>query len=73
MFWIEEVNSGIFKLFQLQKYPGEKCNENDDPGVYYHDTDEWPAHPPVGMWFSGGILNRFMKEWLLRMEEKRPA
>ena len=36
MFWIEEVNPGIFKLFQLQKFPGEKCNESDDPGVYYH-------------------------------------
>ena len=71
MFWLEEANPGIFHLFQLKKYPDEKCNEGDDPGVYYHDTDEWPAHPPVGMWFSGGMINDFMQEWLIRMEEKR--
>ena len=70
-FWIEEVNPGIFRLFQLQKFPGEKCNESDDPGVYYHDTDEWPAHAPVAMWFNGGMINDFMREWLIRMDEKR--
>ena len=57
--------------FSFRNSPGEKCNESDDPGVYYHDTDDWPAHPPVGMWFSGSILNSFIKEWLLRMEEKK--
>ena len=71
MFWLEEANPGLFRLFQLQKFPREKSNESDDPGVYYHDTDEWPTHPPVGIWFSGGTLNDFMREWLIRMEEKR--
>ena len=71
MFWLEEANPGIFRLFQLQKFPGEKCNESDDPGVYYHDTDEWPAHAPVAMWFNGGMINDFMREWLIRMDEKR--
>ena len=37
--------------------------------VRYHDSDNWPAHPPVGMWFNYGVLNDFMKEWLLRKEE----
>ena len=26
-------------------------------------------HPPVGMWFNYGVLNYFMKEWVLRKEE----
>ena len=71
MFWLEEANPGIFRLFQLQRFPGEKRNESNDASAYYHDTDEWPAHPPVGMWFSGGAINDFMQEWLIRMEEKR--
>ena len=34
-------------------------------------TDEWPAHPPVAMWFNGSMINDFMREWLIRMDEKR--
>ncbi len=32
-------------------------------------SDNWPAHPPVGMWFNYGVLNDFMKEWVLRKDE----
>ena len=39
--------------------------------MYYHDTDEWPARSPVAMWFNGGMINDFMREWLNRMDEKR--
>ena len=41
----------------------------EDNAVRYHDSDNWPAHPPVGMWFNYGVLNDFMKEWILRKEE----
>ena len=37
--------------------------------IRYHDSDSWPAHPPVGMWFNYGVLNDFLKEWTLRKEE----
>ena len=33
------------------------------------DNDSWPAHAPVCMWFDYGILNDFLKEWVVRMDE----
>ena len=68
-FWIDEFNPSAINLFQLEKYPGEKCNSSDDTSVRYHDTDSWPAHSPVGMWMNYGVVNQFMKEWLIRKEE----
>ena len=69
LFWIDEFNPAAINLFQLETYPGEKCNSSEDTAVRYHDSDNWPAHPPVGMWFNYGVLNDFMKEWVLRKEE----
>ena len=37
--------------------------------VYYHDNDSWPAHAPVCMWFDYGVLNDFLKEWVVRIDE----
>ena len=69
LFWIDEFNPTAINLFQLETYPGEKCNSSEDTAVRYHDSDNRPAHPPVGMWFNYGVLNEFMKEWVLRKEE----
>lgn len=69
LFWIDEFSPSSIHLFQLEKYPGEKCNENDDQSVRYHDSDNWPAHPPVGLWFNYGLINDFMKEWAIRKQE----
>ena len=52
-------------MFLPETYPDEKCNDNGDTTVRYHDNDEWPAHPPVCLWFNYGILNDFLKEWLI--------
>ena len=30
LFWIDEFNPGMIKLFQLETYPGEKCNSSED-------------------------------------------
>ena len=68
-FWIDEFNPGMINFFQLETYPGEKSNSSDDIAVRYHDSDSWPAHSPVGMWFNYGVLNDFLKEWTLRKEE----
>ena len=54
LFWIDEFNPGMINLFQLETYPGEKSNSSDDIAVRYHDSDSWPAHSPVGMWFNYG-------------------
>lgn len=53
----------------MATYPGEKCNSSEDTSVRYHDNDSWPAHPPVGLWINYGLVNDFMKEWVLRKEE----
>ena len=69
LFWIDEFNPGMINLFQSETYPGENSNSSDDTAIRYHDSDSWPAHSPVGMWFNYGILNDFLKEWTLRKEE----
>ena len=56
-------------LFLPRKFPGEKCNEVADTSVYYHANDSWPAHAPVCMWFDYGVLNDFLKEWVVQMDE----
>ena len=35
----------------------------------YNDSDEWPAHAPVGMWIDYGLVNEFLREWCLRKEQ----
>ena len=69
LFWLDEFNPSALHLFLPRKFPGEKCSEVADTSVYYHDTDSWPAHAPVCMWFDYGVLNDFLKEWVVRMDE----
>ena len=69
LFWLDEFNPSALHLFLPRKFPGEKCNEVADTSVYYHDNDSWPAHAPVCMWFDYGVLNDFLKEWVVRMDE----
>ena len=67
-FWLDEDNRNTFHLFQLVRNPG-KCNVSDDKSVRYNDSDEWPAHAPVGMWIDYGLVNEFLREWCLRKEQ----
>lgn len=67
-FWLDEDNPGAINLFQLVRNPG-KCNASDDTTVRYNDSDDWPAHPPVGLWFKYGVVDDFMLEWLVRKNE----
>ena len=67
-FWLDEDNPGAINLFQLVRNPG-KCNASDDDAVRYNDNDDWPAHPPVGLWFNYGVVDDFMREWLVRKNE----
>ena len=61
-FWLDEDNRGMINLFQLVRNP-RKTNASDDTAVRYNDSDEWPAHSPIGMYFDYGLVNDFMKEW----------
>lgn len=67
-FWLDEDTPGAIRLFQLARNPG-KTGASDDTAVRYNDTDDWPAHPPVGMYFQYGLVDDFMREWLLRHQE----
>lgn len=35
---------------EMAKIP--KSNSSDDTAIRCHDSDSWPAHPPVGLWFN---------------------
>jgi len=67
-FWMDEDNQGTINLFQLVRNPG-KTNASDDTAVRYNDNDDWPAHAPVGLWFDYGLVNDYMREWLMKKEE----
>ena len=69
LFWLMNLIHLPCICFFLGNFPGEKCNEVADTSVYYHDNDSWPAHSPVCMWFDYGVLNDFLKEWVVRMNE----
>jgi hypothetical protein len=54
---ILDVNPSAINLFQLETYPGEKCNSNDDTAVRYHNNDSWSytcddcgKHEPKKQW-----------------------
>ena len=68
-FALKQVVLRLVHLFLPRKFPGEKCNEVAGTSVYCHDNDSWPAHAPVCMWFDYGVLNDFLKEWVVRMDE----
>ena len=67
-FWLDEDSPGSIRLFQLVRNPG-RAGAADDTSVRYNDGDDWPAHPPVGMYFQYGLVDEFMREWLLRQQE----
>ena len=67
-FWLDEDSPGSIRLFQLVCNHG-KIGASDDTAVRYNDTDDWPAQPPVGIYFNYGLVDEFMREWLLRQQE----
>ena len=39
--------------------------------TYYDVTESWPDEPPVGMWFNYGLVDEFMREWMMRKHKLR--
>ena len=68
-FWLEEEYRGLFHVFQMRRFPGERTNDDPDTEVYYHDNDYWPAHAPYGFWFGYSGLDSFLKEWVFHKKE----
>ena len=58
LFWIDEFNPSAINLFQLETYPGEKCNSSEDTAVRYHDNDSWPVTSTL--WDYGLIMGLLM-------------
>ena len=54
-FWLDEDSPGAIRLFQLVRNPG-RAGAADDTA-------------PVGMYFQYGLVDEFMREWLLRQQE----
>ena len=50
-FWLDEDSPGAIRLFQLVRSPG-KTRASDDTAVRYSGNDDWPARPPVGIYFQ---------------------
>ena len=61
LLWLDEGNRSTMHLFRLVRNPG-KTNHSDGTSVRYYDNDDWPAHPPVGMWLEYGLVNDSMRE-----------
>ena len=39
LFWLDEFNPSSINMFLPETYPDEKCNDNGDTTVRYHDND----------------------------------
>ena len=65
-FWLDENSPGAIRLFPLVRVPGKIKEETV---VQYNDSYDWPAQPPVGIYFNYGLVDEFMHEWLLRQQE----
>ena len=37
--------------------------QNSGFSLQYDDNDDWPARPPVAMWFDFTILDDFLRDW----------
>ena len=66
VFWLDEDSPGSICLFPLVRVPGKIKEETV---VQYNDSYDWPARPPVGIYFNYGLVDEFMHEWLLRQQE----
>ena len=64
-FWLDESNQDAINLFQLVR----KTKKSTTGAVEYSNSDEWPSEPPVGMWFNYGLVDEFMREWMIRKQE----
>lgn len=70
-FWLDEDNRGAVNFFSLIR-TNKRGNATIPPQATYDDVEEyWPDNPPVGIWFDYGLVNDFMREWMIRKEELR--
>lgn len=68
-FWLDEDNRDAINLFSLIR--SNKKGKATTPAVdEYDDNDDyWPSNPPVGMWFNYGLVDDFMRDWMIKKQE----
>ena len=72
LFWLEESSPGLTKLFVMENVSWrDPAYNGEDRAVKYNDSDDWPASPPMGMYFNNIALNGFLREWHTRQEERK--
>ena len=69
LFWIDDFHPGSINLFRMETSSEESDNPDSATTGKYQDSDNWPAHPPIGMWIDYGLVNDFLKEWSIRKKE----
>jgi len=62
LFWLDEEMPGIIKLAETSRRTAG-YNTNSGFSLQYDDNDDWPARPPVAMWFDFTILDDFLRDW----------
>jgi transcriptional regulator with XRE-family HTH domain len=68
LFWLDEISVGTINLFRLERDP-KRTEKSKDTATRYVEDDNWPAQPPIGLWFNYGTVDIFLREWLIRQEE----
>ena len=70
LFWLDEEMPGIIKLAETSR-SAAGYNTNSGFSLQYDDNDDWPARPPVAMWFDFTILDDFLRDWAKMQRELR--
>ena len=68
-FWLDEDNRGAINLFSLIRSNKKEKATTKAVAQYDGNDDYWPDEPPVGIWFNYGLVDEFMREWMIRKQE----
>lgn len=68
-FWLDEDNRGAINLFSLIRSNKKEKATKKAVAQYDDNDDYWPDEPPVGLWFNYGLVDEFMREWMIRKQE----
>lgn len=68
-FWLDEDNHGAINLFSLIRNNKKEKPSTQVVARYDDNDDYWPDTAPVGMWFNYGLVDEFMREWMVRKQE----
>lgn len=65
-FWLDEDNRGAINLFSLIRSNKKEKATTNEIAQYDGNDDYWPDEPPVRTCFNYGLVDEFMREWMIR-------